>query len=420
MALVEGCKHSIEVSVPVEIINQETEKVAGDFQKKVRMPGFRPGKAPLSMVRKNFEPDIRQKVMETLIPKYLDKQLAEEQLKVVSRPDVSDVHFKPGEPMVFKAEFEVAPEFELGEYRDVEVPYAEPTVSEEDVDNRLIEMREQRATYANVDPRPLEDGDFAVLSLESTSGVAEPVKSDEMMLELGAKDTMPAFTEGLRGASPGDEKDLEVTYPEDYSPEKLAGKTVMFHVQVKGVRKKELPELNDEFAQDLGDYRTVAELREAIRKSIFHQREFEAQQVAKNKIIDKMVDAHSFPIPQVYVDRQIETRVSQRLEQLASEGMDISQFKPDWQKLREAQGEQAKREVMASLLLGRVAERESIHATQDEVDKQVEQVARQQRQPLPLARKRLEENGGMSRIANHIATEKTLSFLFEHARKTSE
>jgi trigger factor len=420
LALVEGCKHSIEVSVPVEIINQETEKVAGDFQKKVRMPGFRPGKAPLSMVRKNFEPDIRQKVMETLIPKYLDKQLAEEQLKVVSRPDVSDVHFKPGEPMVFKAEFEVAPEFELGEYRDVEVPYAEPTVSEEDVDNRLIEMREQRATYANVDPRPLEDGDFAVLSLESTSGVAEPVKSDEMMLELGAKDTMPAFTEGLRGASPGDEKDLEVTYPEDYSPEKLAGKTVMFHVQVKGVRKKELPELNDEFAQDLGDYRTVAELREAIRKSIFHQREFEAQQVAKNKIIDKMVDAHSFPIPQVYVDRQIETRVSQRLEQLASEGMDISQFKPDWQKLREAQGEQAKREVMASLLLGRVAERESIHATQDEVDKQVEQVARQQRQPLPLARKRLEENGGMSRIANHIATEKTLSFLFEHARKTSE
>ncbi len=419
MALVEGCKHSIEVSVPVDIINQETEKVAGDFQKKVRMPGFRPGKAPLSMVRKNFEPDIRQKVVENLIPKYLDQQLAEEQVKVVSRPDITDVQFKPGEPLVFKAEFEVAPEFELGEYREIEIPYTEPAVSEEDVDKRLTEMREQRATYANVDPRPLEDGDFAVISLESTSGIAEPVKSDEMMLELGAKDTMPAFTEGLRGLSPGDEKDIEVTYPEDYSPENLAGKTVNFHVHVKGVRRKELPELNDEFAQDLGDFRTVSELRESVRQSILRQREFEAQQVAKNKLIDKMVDAHDFPVPQIYVDRQIETRVSQRLEQLASEGMDISQFKPDWQKLREAQGEQAKREVVASLLLGRVAERESIHATQEEVDKQVEQIARQQRQPLALARKRLEENGGMNRIANHIATEKTMNFLFEHARKVS-
>jgi trigger factor len=151
LALVEGCKHSIEVSIPVDAIDAETAKVAGDFQKKMRMPGFRPGKAPLSLVKKNLESDIRSKVVENLIPRYLDKQFEQEQLKVVSRPDILDVHFTPGEPMVFKAEFEVAPQFELGEYRGLEVPYAEPVVTDADVQERLESMRQSRATYANVD-----------------------------------------------------------------------------------------------------------------------------------------------------------------------------------------------------------------------------------------------------------------------------
>ncbi len=419
MALLEGCKHSIEVSVPVDAVDAEAVKVAGEFQKKARLPGFRPGKAPLAMIRKNFEPDIREKVIGNLIPRFLDEQFEQEHLKVVSRPDITDVQFKPGEPLVFKAEFEVAPEFELGEYRGLEVAYEEPVVTDEDVDKRLEEMRQQKASYVNVDPRPLEDGDFAVLSLESTGGLAEPVKSDEMMLEINGKDTLPEFTAGLRGLSPEDQKDVDVAYPEDYGSENLAGKTVTFHIQVKGVRRKELPEINDDFAQDLGDFRVVSELRDAVRKVIFGQREFDARQTAKNALVEKLVDAHSFPIPQVYVDRQIQTRVSQRLEELAQEGTDISQFKPDWTKLREAQGDQAKREVMASLLLGRVAERETLHATQEEVDKQVEQIARQQRQPIAVARRKLQENGGLDRIANHIVTGKTLDLLFEQARKVS-
>jgi trigger factor len=420
LALVEGCKHAIEVSIPVDVVEEETEKVVGEYQKKTRMPGFRPGKTPLSIVRKNFESQIRQKVVENLIPVYLNRQFKQDDLNVVSQPDVVDVHFTPGEPLVFKAEFEVAPEIELGEYRGLEVAYSEPVVTDEDVSKRIEEMREAKATYINVDPRPVEDGDYAVLSLESTSGVAEPVKSDEMMLEIGGDDTLPGFSEGLRGLSPGDEKDLEITYPEEYGGAALAGKTVAFHIHVKGIRRKELPELNDEFAQDLGDYRTVDELREKVRQGIFAQRENEAQRDAKAKLVDKLVESHDFPVPQVYIDRQIQNRVSQQLESLAAEGMDISKWKPDWTKLREVHGEQARKDVKASLLLGKVAERESIHATKDEVDRQVEQVARQQRQPVPVARKKLEDSGAMGRIASHIATEKTLGLLFEQARKISE
>jgi trigger factor len=417
LALIEGCRHSIEISVPVDAVNAETEKVAGDFQKRARIPGFRPGKAPLSMIRKSFESDIRQKVVENLIPRYLDQQFEQDQLKVVSRPEVIDVHYTPGEPIVFKAEFEVAPEFEIGEYRGIEAPYREPQVTDEQISHQLEHMRESRATYANVDPRPLEDGDFAVISLESKSGAEEPIKSDELTLEVGGKETLEGFSNGLRGMSPGEEEDIEVTYPEGYGQEKLAGKTVTFRVQVKGVRKKELPELNDEFAQDMGDFRTLDELRETVRKQIYAQADRAAQSYTRGKIIDALVDAHQFPVPQAYVDRQIQNRVQDRLRSLAAEGVDVGQFNPDWTKMREAMGEQARREVIASLLLGRISERESIHATQEEVDREVENIARQQRQPLPAVRKRLEESGAMGNIVSQITTEKVLRFLFENSRK---
>lgn len=420
MALVEGCKHSLEISIPVPDVESETSRVTGDVQKRARLPGFRPGKAPASLIRKQFAADIRQKVLEVLLPKFLQKQIEAENLNVVGTPDVTDVHFHDGEPLRFKAAFEVAPVVELGEYKDVEVPYQDPEITDEDLAKRIDEIREQKAQYVNVDPRPVVDGDFAVVALESITGVeGEPVKTEEMQLEIGVKDTFEAFTENLRGVTPGEEKEFDVTYPEDYGTAKLAGKTVRFHATLKGIRRKELPELNDEFAQDLGDYRTVDELREAVRKNLFGQRQFEAQQIAKNLIVEKLVDAHSFPVPEVFVDRQIKNRVEQSLRSMAAEGLDPRSLKLDWEKVKEAQREKAVREVKASILLGKISEREAIHATRDEVDREVEKVARQQRKPVAAVQMEFEKDGTMGRIASHIQTDKTLNFLFEHARKTA-
>src|SRR5262249_5235290 len=157
------------------------------------------------------------------------------------------------------------------------------------------------------------------------------------------------------------------------------GRTVTFRATVKGLRKKELPELNDEFAQDLGDFRNVDELRDAIRKGIFAQRQYEAQQEAKNQIVEKLVDAHEFPVPEVFVERQIKNRVEQSLRSMAAEGIDPRSIKLDWEKVKESQREKALREVKASLLLSKISEREAIHATRDEVDKEVERIARQNR-----------------------------------------
>jgi trigger factor len=420
LALVEGCRHSLEISIPVDEVESETNRAVAEVQKKARIHGFRPGKVPASLVKEHFGREVRQKVADALIPKYLQQQIEAENLNLVGQPDITDLHFHAGEPLTFKAEFEVLPQIELKEYKEIEVPYHDPEVTDADVDARIAELREQKAQYVNIDPRPLQDGDYAVVGLESLSGVeGKPVKAEEMVLEIGAADTFSEFNENLRGLSPGDEKDFDVAYPEGYGEARLAGKTVRFHAVVKGLRKKELPEINDEFAQDFGDFRNMEELRDAVRKGIFAQRQNEAQNEAKNRIVEKLVEMYDFPVPEFFIERQIRSRVEQSLQAMAGQGVDPRSIKLDWDKVRESQRDKAVGEVKASLLLGRISEREAIGATRAEVDREVEKMARQNREPVAAVQMRFEKDGTMNRIASHIQTEKTLNFLFEHARKTA-
>ena len=421
MALVEGCKHTLEITVPVEEVEAETGRAVVNVQQRAKLPGFRPGKAPASIIRQHFAGEIRKQVLESLIPKHLHNRFEAEDLKVVGQPDIVEVHLEAGEPLKFKAEFEVAPQIELRDYKDLTVKYHDPEVTDADVDQRIEELRNSKAEFVNEDPRPLADGDFAVISLESLSKMDGPaIKDEEMTIEIGGPDTIAGFSDNLRGMSPGDEKEFDVHYPEEHGQSKLAGKTVSFKVQVKGVRRKELPELNDEFAQDLGDYRTVDELRDAVRKSIFAQRQYDAQQEAKNLLVEKLVDMHEFPVPEAFIDQQIKNRTDQLVRAVAEQGGDVSKLRLDWNKVKESQKDKAAREVKASMLLSRIAERESIGATRDEVDKEVERIARQQREPFAALRLRFEKDGTLGRIASHIQTEKTLSFLFEHAGKTED
>jgi trigger factor len=417
VALVEGCKHSLEITIPAAEVDRETERAVAAIQQKVRLPGFRPGKAPLSLVKTRFAGDIRQEVIEKLVPRFFHDTVEKEHLKVVGRPDITDVHLHAGEPLSFKAAFEVAPEFELGDYRGITITYTEPEVTDADVTERLDQVRDQKAEYVNEDPRPLADGDYAVVALESLSGVAEKVSQDELMLKLGDESTMPAFTENLRGASPDDVREFEVTYPADYERKTLAGHTVRFRATVKAVRRKELPELNDEFAKDLGDFKTLEELKETLRRNILREREGRAQEEAKHQIIEKLVDAHDFAVPEAYIDNQIEATVQNQLRAMAAQGMDTKGLKLDWSKVREAQKDRAARDVKASLLLDKIGEREAIGATQEEVDREVQRIARQQREAVAVTRAKLQKDGVIARIAGNIRTEKTLTLLFEQARK---
>jgi len=415
--LVEGCKHEIEITVPVDEIDRETDRVVSTIRQKAKLPGFRPGKAPASLIRTRFAQQVREDVLENLLPKYFKQKVEEEHLEVVGRPNVKDVHFHTGEPLRFKAEFEVAPEIELHDYRGVTIHYSAPQVTEDDIAKRLEEIREQKAQFINAEPRPIVDGDHAVVTLDSLSGVDHPVHQEEVVLHVGDPDTMPGFSEALRGMSPEEEKEFEVVYPEDFGQARLAGKTVRFRAKVTTIRTKELPELNDEFAQDLGDYQTLSDLREAVRKAIFHEREYAAQQKAKDQLIDKLIETHEFPVPEAYIERQIESQLENQFRELAERGIDPTKLKIDWSKLKDAQRPKALHDVKASLLVDKIAEREAIAPTNDEVDSEVQRIAKQQREPVAAVRKKLQKDGVLSRIAYQIRSNKTLNFLFEHARK---
>ena len=410
----------MELTIPVAEVTAETERVVEGLQKKARLPGFRPGKTPLSIIRARFQGDIRQKVVESLLPRMFRAWADKENLKVVGTPNIADIKFEPGEPIWFKAEFEVAPDVELGEYRGLTVPYADPEASEEEITARLDSLRDQKAEYVNIDPRPIADGDYAVVSLTSTAGVeGEPVHSDEMILHVGDPQTMLEFSEALRGAEPGAAKSVTIDYPENYTSPRLAGRKVTFDIVVKGLRRKELPEANDEFAADMGDFKSIGELREELRRNILREREGAAKQEAQGKLVDSLVDSHDFPVPDAYVERQVEMNLESRLRELAGQGIDPRQLKIDWDELRKSQAERARRDVKASLLLDKIAEREAIETLNDEVDKEVHRAARQMREPAAAVRMRFEKDGTLRNIAARIRTEKTLDFLFENARKVA-
>jgi trigger factor len=410
------CKRSLEIEIPLVEVEKASARVTDSIRQRARLPGFRPGKAPVSMIQLRFKGDIRNEIIELLVPQAFRDRVAKEELKVVGTPDISELRFEPGEPIRFKADFEIAPEFELAEYRGVPVKYEEPTVTDEEVDKRLESMRESKADYVNLDPRPIETSDYVLVHLKSLEGLAEPIDQD-VQIQVAGEDTLPEFSQALTGASPDEAKEVAVTYPEDYGQARLAGKTVRFQLTPKFVRKKELPALDDEFARDLGDYQNLNELREAVHKSLFHEKQYVAQQAGKEELIDKLVQANEFPVPEAYVDRQIENQVRMQLSDLAGHGIDPGDVKLDWTKVKEKQRDKAVRNVRASLLLEKIAEKESISATKDEVDREIQRIARQEREAVPVTRARLEKDGAIGRIAGHIQTEKTLQFLFEQAQK---
>ena len=416
MSTAVDCKRSVEIEISLDEVERAKERVTNSIKQRVRLPGFRPGKAPVNIIQSRFEGEIRNEVLELLLPQAFRDRVQREELKVVGTPDITDLKFEPGQPIRFKADFEIAPEFEIAEYRGLPVKYEEPSVPDDELEKRMEAMRESKAEYPNLDPRPIENNDYVLVQLKSLSGLAEPIEQD-VQIQVGGEETLPAFNDALIGASPEAVIELDVTYPEDYGQEKLAGKTVRFELTPKFIRKKELPVLDDEFARDLGDYQNLDELKDAIRKSIFHEKQYAAQQTAKEELIDRLVDGNEFPIPQAYVDRQIENQVRMQLRSLAGQGIDPNTIQLDWDKVKENQREKAVRNVKASLLLEKISEREGISATKDEVDREVQRIARQEREAVAVTRARLDKDGTLGRIAGSIQTEKTLQFVFDQAQK---
>ena len=255
------CRRELDLEIPADEVSKAMERVAKEFAKVARVPGFRPGKAPITLIRRRFADDIKGEVLQSLVPERVEKAVSEQKLTPVSQPKVEQLDFNDGQPLKFRAVFEVLPEFELGNYKDLQLEMPVMDVVDEDVTKTLEDMRERAAAFAPAEGRAVQDGDYVQLKLTGTpEGEGEPLQADSVLCHIGAEETMAPFNENLRGVNIGDHKDFDVPYPADYPDAKLAGKTYHYSVDVLGIKTKKLPELNDDFAKDVSDATTLDEL----------------------------------------------------------------------------------------------------------------------------------------------------------------
>ncbi len=420
-------KREIQVEIPAADVARETETLIQKYQKLARIPGFRTGHAPASVIKQRFAEGIKSDVVESLVPRYFRKEAEKLGLTPVSQPRVTDLHVHDGEPMTFKASFEVMPTIRVEDYKELRADKPDVSITDEEVEQSLKSLQEQRAAFTSIEGSPLGDGDFAQVSLDGKPKDAEiaaapgptgsnPVHMDDILVEIGGKGTMPEFTENLRGTSAGDERTFDVLYPQDFSDQRLAGKTFTYTVKVKAIKQKTLPQLNDEFAKELGEFASLEDVRKRIREGMEAEKKHAAEREAKDKLVAELVKRNDFEVPEALVENQIDLRLERGLRALAAQGMKSEDMKKmDLNRLRAGQRDQAVQEVKAALLLEKIAEEEKIEVSDAEIDREVEAVAEQSKQSVEIIRSRLTRDGALDRIRNRIRSEKTLDFLYHQS-----
>jgi trigger factor len=421
----------IEVEAPAEEVSQTYRTVIKRYQKLARIPGFRAGKVPESLIRSKFARELRQEVMEALVSKRFQLALEEQKVRPVSEPQLLDLQLADGQPLRFKATFEVLPEFDVAGYDTVKVEKPQVELTDEEFETELTRVLESHATVEPVEEdRALVNGDWAEIEFRgeikplagtvtedgatSTTPAVEPITGEDVLIEIGGKKTLPAFDDALRGAKVGQELTFEVAYPSDYGEPSLAGQTVAYDVTVKAIKSKTWPERDDELAKQLGKYENWQEFEGQLREYAGRRKREALETRARNQMLDEVVARYQFPVPESFVQQQVDARLERGLRALAQQGMKAEDMrKLDFARLRAAQREEAEREVRASLIVDRIAQAEGVEVTDEELDNEVLVLSIQAREPFETVRGRLAQEGGLERLREELRRQKTGSVLYE-------
>ncbi len=421
---------SIEVEASVEDVAKAFQQVTKRYTKLARIPGFRAGKVPPSLVKSRFAREVRQEVLESLVSDRFRKALQEQKMQPVSQPQISELLLADGAPLKFKATFEVLPEINIDGYDAIKVERPNAALEEGEFEAELANVLDHHATVEPVEEdRALVDGDWAEIGfkgqvqdlaqvvveegLESKTE-AQPLTGEDVLIEIGGKNTLQAFNEALRGAKVGQELSFEASYPADFGDARLAGKTVSYDVTVKAIKKKTFPERDEEFAKQLGPYSDWNDFETKLRERLQSRKKDALESQARDKMLDALVGKYQFPVPETFVQQQIDARLERGLRALAQQGMSPDAMRQlDFERLREAQRDQAMTEVKVSLILDNVAEREHITVTDEDMERELLMLSIQSREPMEALRKRLTEDGSLERIREQMRREKTGTELFE-------
>jgi trigger factor len=420
----------IEVEVGADEVSKSFKTVVKRYQKLARIPGFRAGKVPESLIRSKFAKEVRQEVLESLVSERFRKAITEQKLRPVSEPQLLDMQLADGQPLKFKAAFEVAPEIDVTGYDSVRVSKPDAALTNEEFDAELNRVLDSHATVEPVEEdRALVDGDWAEIQFRGevkdlaqtvtedgvqNASAQAPITGEDVLIEIGGKNTLAAFNDALRGAKAGQELKFEVDYPADFGERRLAGQTVSYDVTVKGIKHKSYPERDAEFAKQLGNYESWEDFESKLREHAADRKKGSLDNAAKDKMLGELIERFQFPVPESFVQQQIEARLDRGLRALAQQGMSVEDMrKLDFVRLREAQRDQAINEVKASMVLDRIAEAEGVTVSDEDVDRELLMLSIQSREPLEALRERLSKDGGLDRIREQMRREKTGSVLYE-------
>jgi trigger factor len=424
---------SIQVEAPAADVDKAFRQVTKRYAKMARIPGFRAGKVPESLIKSRFAREVRQEVLESLVSDKFRQTLEQQNLQPVSQPQVSEMQLFEGQPLKFTATFEVLPDIHIDGYDTVAVSRPDSTLTDDEFNAELDSILERHATVEPVEEdRPLAAGDWAEISfkgelqdLAQTVGEKglespneQPVTGEDVLIQVGGRNTLAAFTQALTGATVGQELEFEAAYPADFGEARLAGKTVKYDVTVKAIKRKDFPERDDEFAKTLGNYETWDDFESKLRERAAARKKDQLESQARDKMLDDVIAKFNFPVPETFVQQQVDARLERGLRALAAQGMSADAMRQlDFDRLRESNRDQAINEVKASLILDKVAEREAIQVGDDEFERELLMLSLQSREPLESLRKRMQEDGSLNRLRDQIRREKAGQALYTKLAK---
>ena len=412
---IEGCKRRLAVEAPVDVVMQEWERAYGRVQKQARLPGFRKGHVPRSLVKVHFSDDVRREVAEHLIPDVYRQALTEAKLDPVNEPDLQDVRLEEGAPLSFVAVVEVKPEINLSDYKGVEVEHAPVAVTTDDLSQTLDHMREQQAQFHAVE-RAAASGDLVVVDYTIAIDGLDPSSQKGYEFLVGSRTVLPEIDDAVVGLKAGEEREVALRFADDHRREDLRGRGGRATVKVVEVKEKSLPVLDDDFAKSLGEFETLEALRAELMKQLAARREHDEQRALQEKVVDAVIARHEFTVPDALVMRQVAHRIEHARESVRRQGIDPERMPWDYEKLIAELRPGAEKAVRRALLLEAIADKEAIAPTDADVDAEVEKLAQASQRPTPALRRMMEKSGDLDGLRQGIRDRMTLELLVANAK----
>jgi trigger factor len=406
---------TVTIEIPSDVVDAEINRVAKGYTKQARVPGFRPGKVPATIIKQRYREQILHDVMHGLIPRAVDEALQQRGIEPIDTPNIKDVALEEGQPLKFTAAIETVPAFDPGDLTTLQASRPPIAITEDAVGQTLQRLRERAARSEPVESRPATDGDTVVVDLVR-HGAEGPDRHENVSIEIGSAANPPGFDAHLIGLAPGDEKSFSIHFPEEYTVKEMAGADVTYAVTVKELRRRVLPELDDEFAKDLGEFDSLGALRDRVRADLQQEAEENANKQVRAELLKQLSQRVTFELPASLVDREIDRRLEEFARQLMQQNVDPRQAGIDWAQFREAQREPARGAVASALVLDEIARRENVAVLPEEIEKEIERFAvRAGRTPAAL-RAQLEKEGGIVRLAAGLRREKAVDLALSRAR----